>query len=66
MLSSSCSSSLSIVTPSLLELGTILYIAPWPIETTYRYPSGPTSRSVIPPKPLPNIIPPSPPPAASS
>ena len=34
----------------------ILYISPVPIDTTYKYPSGPTIRLVIPPKPSPNII----------
>ena len=35
--------------------GDILYILPLPNERTYKYPSGPTSISVIPPKPDPNI-----------
>ena len=35
--------------------GTILNIFPCPIETMYRYPSGPISESVIPPNPCPKL-----------
>jgi hypothetical protein len=34
----------------------ILYIFPVPTDTTYRYPSGLTTRLLIPPKPSPNIM----------